>query len=547
MHNITPLLLPIPLRSESFWKHSYMDIFAFIHASDPTKVKIVKREQNEGDPLLLETTIGRIVPLLLVAPDRAKNELKASVKRLFDEVGSGNQTKQGDSVGGGQDINIQPVVEAADTIVEAVAPVQPRSQRKRKSVVVDAGGVSHPPKKLREDHGAPSGTFVGAFVSSTPEREARDHTDSMAEPNLCTIGASQRFIISSDSSHYSGPTIAEAEVDSLVRSFAPIMTIVTTITSTDDPALVAKEKPIKPSLFSTDSSSAGRADPNTGVFLDLTGSDFLVGGICTVIDPDTDLQKVYEIRSLKSIVEKHDKLLKVRDGEIEDLRAQLLLKETEATEATHLYLEALVVGKERDLTNLNAQLTSVKSQNDNLMDRVHELEISCRDGLSLAGKILSASSEHHIRSEAAISRSIEKGMQRGLAAGIDHGRKGRSLTDVAAYNPNAEANFNSTLQNFQDIMNVLRLEAALADAPGMSDLQPHIEQENIAAQRSALVGVWTPLSEPLFLTSLIGEASTFGVVPAASVSTTALSTTFASASFIPPISTDDFKIVGVNG
>ncbi|GKE28910.1 hypothetical protein Tco_1444294, partial [Tanacetum coccineum] len=251
-----------------------MDIFAFIHATDPTKVKIVEREQNEGEPLLLETTIGRTVPLLPVAPDRAESQLKASVKILFDEGGSGNQTEKGDSARGGQDINIQPVIEAVDTIVEVVAPVQPRSQGKRKSVVVDAGGASHPPKKLGEDHGAPSGTFVGgkswfaikrllveavlnakvgvaaiptlpfvtASVSSTPEREARDHTDFVAEPNLRTIGALQRFVISSDSSHHSGPTIAEAEVDSLARSSAPIMTTITTVTSTVDPALVAKEK-----------------------------------------------------------------------------------------------------------------------------------------------------------------------------------------------------------------------------------------------------------------------------------------------------------------
>ncbi|GJX52646.1 hypothetical protein Tco_0281015 [Tanacetum coccineum] len=121
----------------------------------------------------------------------------------------------------------------------------------------------------------------------------RDHTDFMAGPNLRTIRAPQRFVISLDSSHHSGANFAKAEVDSLIRSSAPIKTIVTTVTSTVDPALVAKEKPVKPSLFSADSSSAGGADPNTGVFSDLTGSDFLVAGIRTVINPDTDLQKVY--------------------------------------------------------------------------------------------------------------------------------------------------------------------------------------------------------------------------------------------------------------
>ncbi|GJS98788.1 hypothetical protein Tco_0819958 [Tanacetum coccineum] len=405
-----------------------INIFAFIHTLDPTKVRV------------------------LVAPKRAESELEASVERLFDEGGSGNHTEQGDSVVGEQNANIRPVVEAADTVVEVVDPMQPRRQRKRKSVVVDACGASHHPKKLREDHGTPSGASVGgksrsaikrllagvvlnvevgvaaipnlpfvrASISSTPEREDGDHTDSVAEPNLRTIGASQRFFISLDSSHHSGPTIAEADI-------------------------------------------AGGTDPNTGVFLDLTGSDFPVGGTRTVIDPDTNLQKmvdefaplkffasvrgmkhdqlftefnvgaarqmylsaevrmraennVKERRRLKSVIEKQDELLKARDGEIEDLKAQLLLKEIEAAEATCLRaqtsnleavekslrdavnalkerntilekewnaldvkvrdLEVLVVGKERDLTDLNAQLTYVKFQNNNLVDRVHELEIS---------------------------------------------------------------------------------------------------------------------------------------------------------------------------
>ncbi|GKB27829.1 hypothetical protein Tco_0867230 [Tanacetum coccineum] len=378
----------------------------------------------------------------------------------------------------------------------------------------------------------------------------------MAGPNLCTIRAPQRFVISLDSSHHLGANFAEAEVDSLVKYSAPIKTIVTTITSMVDPALVAKEKPVKPSLFSADSSSAGGADPNTGVFSDLTGINFLVGGIRSIINPDTDLQKmcseynVMERRRLKSVVEKQHELLKPRDGEIEYLKAQLLLKETEAAEATRLRahtlnleavekslrdevntvkernailekernaldvkvtdLEASVVGKERDLTDLNAQLTSAKSQNDNLIDRVHELKISSAgfqenikvydncmeqlekfqdDRMKVANDKLAKldadlaemachleerfyphllynisarrwllthglklflvkclnSSEYLTALGAAIIRTIEKGMRSGLAAGIDHGRKGRSLANIAAYNPDAEADLNFAL------------------------------------------------------------------------------------------------------
>ncbi|GJW79487.1 hypothetical protein Tco_0143462 [Tanacetum coccineum] len=125
---------------------------------------------------------------------------------------------------------------------------------------------------------------------------------------------------------------------------------------------------------------------------------------------------VKERRRLKSVVEKQDELLKVREGEIENLKERLLLREAKVAKAIRLRaeaskfetmeksfqdevialkehntilekernaldvkamdLEASVIGKEHELTGLNAQLTSVKSQNDTLVDRVHKLELS---------------------------------------------------------------------------------------------------------------------------------------------------------------------------
>ncbi|GKA19532.1 hypothetical protein Tco_0699447 [Tanacetum coccineum] len=273
-----------------------MDFFIFFHTPDPTKVKVVERERKEDELPLLEITVGRTVPLLPVTPDRAESELEASVDKLFDDGGSGTQTGQGDfpGGGGGQGVNIQSVTETTGIVTEAVALVQPKRQRKRKNVGVDAGEPSYPPKKLREDHGTPSGASVGgksrsslqrllvgavlnaevrgeivptfpfvtSFVSATPEREDGDHTDSITGHNLRTIRAPQRFVISSDSSHHSGANVAEAEVDSLVRSSAPVMTTVTTTTPMADPILVVKDKISKSSLFAADSSSAGGADPN---------------------------------------------------------------------------------------------------------------------------------------------------------------------------------------------------------------------------------------------------------------------------------------------
>ncbi|GJV35363.1 hypothetical protein Tco_1407840 [Tanacetum coccineum] len=113
----------------------------------------------------------------------------------------------------------------------------------------------------------------------------------MVGANLRTITAPPRFVISSDSSHHSGANIAEAEVDSFARPSVPLMTMATTVTSTADPTTTTKERFVEPFIFGGGSSSG--AEHTVGGFSGLTGSDFIVGGIRTVVSPDTDLQKVY--------------------------------------------------------------------------------------------------------------------------------------------------------------------------------------------------------------------------------------------------------------
>ncbi|GKE73166.1 hypothetical protein Tco_1535207 [Tanacetum coccineum] len=243
-----------------------MDIFAFIRTPDPTKVKVVERERHEGEPRLLEVTVGRTVPLLLVAPDHGESELAASVDKLFNEGGVVLKWSKG-------------------------IPLE------KKPVVVDTGGPSHPPKKLRDDYKTPGGPsvsgksrsavqrllagavlnaevrsepipalpFVTSSVSATPKREGGDHIDSVTGFNFRTVSAPQRFVISLDSSHHSGANIAEAEVDSFARPSVPIITAATTVTLTSGPAAVVQEKSVKLSVFAADSSSAG-GDPNAGIF-----------------------------------------------------------------------------------------------------------------------------------------------------------------------------------------------------------------------------------------------------------------------------------------
>nr|GEZ97832.1 putative serine decarboxylase [Tanacetum cinerariifolium] len=160
------------------------------------------------------------------------------------------------------------------------------------------------------------------------------------------------------------------------------------------------------------------------------------------------------------------------------------------------------------------------------------------------------------------------GMQEGLSAGITHGAEGRKLIDVATYNPSAKVDYLSALKclksvNFsliaelkankdasvETIMNLLRLEDALAEKLDLVESQPHVDQlmkikENISNHVSALRGVFVPLSEPLSAMDLEGTEGTSGAAPD---TTTALSVTSISGSTIPPISTDDYKVVHTDG
>ncbi|GJU40866.1 hypothetical protein Tco_1193823 [Tanacetum coccineum] len=61
------------------------NLLSFIQTADPTKVRVGERQRAEDEPRLLDTTVGRVVPLLPIDPARAESELDASVDKLFDE------------------------------------------------------------------------------------------------------------------------------------------------------------------------------------------------------------------------------------------------------------------------------------------------------------------------------------------------------------------------------------------------------------------------------------------------------------------------------
>ncbi|GKC80160.1 hypothetical protein Tco_1130934, partial [Tanacetum coccineum] len=135
----------------------------------------------------------------------------------------------------------------------------------------------------------------------------------------------------------------------------------------------------------------------------------------------------------------------------------------------------------------------------------------------------------------AIGCAVNKGIQDGLKAWIDHGQAGKDLSVIEAYDPYAKAKYIdvvnalgtvdfSLLSELEskkdscivDLMDSLHLEGTLPEIPGAENLQPSPEQ----------------LMFPIHIRkmTLTGEAST-SVAPI-----TTLSTTFASSDVVLPTS-----------
>ncbi|GJV17312.1 hypothetical protein Tco_1362635 [Tanacetum coccineum] len=585
-----------------------MYIFTFIHTPDPTKVKVVEQERNKGELRLPDTTIGHTVLLLPFAPNHAESELDASVERLFDEGGSGNKTEQGDSAWVGQDTNIQLVDEATDTAIEGCGScVAETSKEKENSSAFKRlldGAVLNAKVGVAA---MPTFPFMTTSIYTTLEREDGDHTDSVAGLNLRAIGAPLRFVISLDSSHYSGTNVAEAEVDSLVRSSVPNDNITTFYLH------------------------AGGTDPTTGVFSDHLASvtngsrlgdgrvcremvdeftphkffasvhgmehdqlftEFIVGATRQMsLSAEVRMRAEYNVkekRRLKSVVERQVELLKVRKGEIKNLKAQLLLRETEVAKAIRLRakasnfkavtkLEASAVGKEHELTNLNALVRELDISSSELQEKVIVYE-NCMDQLEKFQydrmKVVNDKFDKLYTDFVEMAVHLEEKFYPYLLTTISGRREGRVLIDVAAHNPSAEVDYTSALQQLQNVnfsllaklksnkdanvetvIDILRLEGLLAERLGLNELQPNVDQLMVLIHRSSdkvVLGA-TALSlaldvstKPFFAMVLTSTEGTSHIVSATANTTTTLSKTFASTSSIAPISVDDYEVVGAD-
>ncbi|GJT42527.1 hypothetical protein Tco_0951242 [Tanacetum coccineum] len=488
---------------------------------------------------------------------RTADPLSASVKREFvGDASVGDGGDQGFDSAVGQEI-IEPSVPVTKP-VEAAVPKPKRSKKKR--VIYDSEGLpvaSHPPKRLRADYGTAGGSvtggkslsalnrllqdsrltveqgvpalptlpFITSSVTASPLEEGGDRTDSMTGPP-CEHRSSARF-----------------------RCCSIMTEAITVVPTVAIPADISKDKRRIWVVFRCGSI---RTKETVGA-----GSEEIYVPEWTVTkgfemndEPAHNLSlsskvrmraeyNILEKRKWRSLAEEKNILLEAKDKEIEDLKSQLLKAKEESAELKSDGLSS-IAEKDHELSDLGASSSSLKSQNQSLVDQVHELEISSTNlreklemyegslkqleefqdnlmgplrtrlakidvdftrccmrfqesfhphllnvvagrrwllthGMKLLVVKCLNSNEYMEALGHAFGRAIEKGMQEGLAAGIEHGLAGRCLTDLEAYIPSAEDDFNYAIRDLRDLNFPLLKELSdkkdtISDKPDSSDV-----------------------------------------------------------------------------
>ncbi|GKB43921.1 hypothetical protein Tco_0888863 [Tanacetum coccineum] len=569
----------------------HMDLFAFIQVVDPTKVKVVERERAEGEAKLVNSTVGH------VGDSAADGGHDGACLRILD-------------------------TDFEDTVAGNVTAERPRRQRKKKrELLTDASGFFPIIQEIKGRHsGTFMGKWDGPYVMLLahlrhPSVLSEGLVISSDSSHLSSTNAAEAGIDSFVKSVAPPPVMTEAVITTNVAIIPFVLTPETDTKvispfhasmfhDSDSTGIVRSDAAgsshipgNKLSIRSRDInfetlrevfvsqwniSNNTLLDDHDGSrkFIDNLAPPVLFSQIREMdyhylftkfnvgtarqacLNAEVRMRTEYymsERKRLESKCESQADLLKAKDTEIENLKAQLLLKEVEVAEAARLRiqvsaaeatekmhadeidvlkqrnmalenekdsldgkiveLQSSVSTKDLELKDLNVAVSSLRSQKDGLVDQVAKLDVDLLEmalhleekfyphllttmygrrwllthGLKLAIVKCLNSQEYLLALGAAIIVLLRRGCKMGCQSALFMERK-VGVWRMLLLNVAAEADYNSALQRLrgvdfpllselsshknasvEDIMNLLRLEGPLADAPEMSDLQLNID------------------------------------------------------------------------
>nr|GEU32353.1 ribonuclease H-like domain-containing protein [Tanacetum cinerariifolium] len=226
-----------------------------------------------------------------------------------------------------------------------------------------------------------------------------------------------------------------------------------------------------------------------------------------------------------------------KDTEITHLRSLLSLKEYEAAEAICLREQVsdvevadAVKGSQFSCDELNSKVVSLEYERGGIVNQATAL---CNQVMELDAQLLEIAA--HLKEEfyprfLAIGCAINKGIQDGLKAGVDHRKAGRDLSVIKAYNPSADSKYIDTVNAFGVVEFSLLTELESKKDASMVDLMDSFRLEGPLAE--------IPRADDL----LTGEANTFAARATADPITTR-SMTFAPSSVVPPLSVPNYQVL----
>nr|GEW04671.1 hypothetical protein [Tanacetum cinerariifolium] len=478
-------------------------------------------EQNLADRevKLFKMTEGRTV-LLNPPVTAAPADSGDSIDKMFDE---GNDANQERSVGKDDDV-LEEVV-ALDA--SEVSAEKAKKKQKRK-MTEGVSGFVYPPKKLRDDHQSlppptggksllslygmvPKGSVIPSdaikplvTASVTPMSDVGP-VDYVFGLNLRTRPPHVRYVVSSNSSHYSG---SYSETASLVRSVANVLVVTVVVTTTIDSNVATGPK----------AKDAPKDFEHIGDYVSLRTMDFdqlyskfnvgVARQVCVRAKRRSLLSlkeaKVVEAISLHSQLSMVEAADAAKGTELRDLKEKNFALEGEKNVVN---LTADLFGFQLSRDELNSKVAYLESERDclatqknSLDDRVTAIDFDLMEmvlhmdaefypcyltsiarrrwilsrGLRLVLAKCLSSPEYLSTMGEAIGRAIDKGKQDGLAMGIEHGIAERSITDVVAFNPFAKGDYIAAING---------LQGPAAETSEASQLQPSLDQLMIPIHR----------------------------------------------------------------
>nr|GEV27453.1 hypothetical protein [Tanacetum cinerariifolium] len=497
-----------------------IDLFVFIRHSDPTKLWIRESELAKREVGLLKMTKGCTVPLSLPATT-APEESGDSIEKLFDVVDQEHVVEKSDDV-------------LEVTIAKVALKVVTEKARKyrRESLLLPFWGM------VSNGYAIPRGATEPLVAASVAPILDVGPLDFVFGPNLRTCPPHVRYVVSSDGSCHLG---SYSETNSFVRSpavDAPVVTVNVTTAVDADVGVGSKAKNVSNDFENIrDSTSTGGVNADAASVSRLkktsTSSDssYASQSLDTKtmhrvyiprwkVTNDSTLDDPYVFRNLTDRLAPPVLFAQLCAMDYDQVYYEFNVgaaRQIEAAEAISLQSQLFVIetadaAKSIKLRDLKEENFALEGEISALFERKSSIEyafelfrkhieaLQDKQVKDLGDKIAELDAqlsqmaihlnEEFYRSRRAIGCAVNKGIQDGLKAGIDHGKFRRDLSVVEAYDPFAKEKY---VDGFWKEAKEKRL--SLTDV--MTPFIEHFSSKCLTVEASTFATPSLPFQQPL--------------------------------------------------